>query len=92
MTEHNELLEQLKRTEEATKAKQSEFASILREKERLEQQVAISASAQNTYRIREAIAYGKIQEAIILAETAIAEKKAALVREKDIRGNLFIDA
>lgn len=77
----------MKRTEEFIKNRQNENVSILRERERLEQQIAVSESAQKAYRMREMIAYSKIQEALNVAEAAIAEKNAALTREKDIRGD-----
>lgn len=43
-------------------------------------------STQKTYRLREIVAYNKIQEALNIAETAIAEKNEALSKEKEIRG------
>lgn len=91
LAEHNELLAQLKRSDNIAKGKQNEFASILRENERLGQEIAISKSAQKAYRIREVMAYAKIQEAIGVAEAAITEKNAAVQREKDIKGMIAME-
>lgn len=86
MSEQNQLFEQVKRTEELNKNSKTEIANIMREREHLEQTVALALMTQKEYRIRESIAYNKIQEALNIAEVAIAEKNAALVRENEIRG------
>lgn len=86
LLEHNELLAQIKRSEELAKGQQNAYSSVVREKERLEQEIAISIEAQKSYRIREALAHSKLQEALSVAEAAIAEKNDAIRREKDIKG------
>lgn len=62
--------------------------NMIHEREKLEKQVSMANTSQHTLRIRESIAFNKIQEALNLAEVAISEKNAALVREKDITGEL----
>lgn len=89
LVEHNELLAHIKRSEEVTKGQQNGYASIVREKQRLEQEIAVLITAQKAYRMREAMAHSKIQEALNVAEAAIAEKNAAIQREKDIKGSIF---
>ena len=45
---------------------------------------------KNQYQLRESTAHKKVQDAIQMVEVAIAEKNAALQREKEIRGELRV--
>lgn len=77
--EHNQILTQMKNTE-------AQMLRILRERDALERECTLLQLARREGKIREEVVYAKMQEALNVAEIAIAEKTEALKREKDIQG------
>lgn len=65
-----------------------ETTELRKERDVCKQQLTFLYEQQKQYRIRESTAHEKIQDALQMVETAVAEKNAALLHEKEIRGKV----
>lgn len=68
----------------------SEAMELKKERDDYKAQFKLFCEQQKQYQLRESTAHAKIQEAIQTVEIAIAEKNAALQREKEIRGTFSL--
>lgn len=84
--EHREVLAQLKNMESVLRENRFEMTELKKERDEYKKQLTLFCEQHRDYQLRESIAHAKIQDAIQMIETALAEKNAALQREKEIRG------
>lgn len=86
--EHKEVLARLKNMERVLYENRYENTELRKERDVYKIQLKSLCEQHKQYQQREAIAHAKIQDAIQMVEAAVAEKNAALQREKEIRGEL----
>lgn len=67
-----------------------EAIELKKERDDYKNQLKLLGEQQKQYQLRESTAHTKIQDAIQMVEIALAEKSAALQREKEIRGKLSL--
>lgn len=63
-----------------------ETTELRKERDEYKKQLKIFCELHKQYQIRESIAHTKMQDALQMIEAALAEKSAAMQREKEIRG------
>lgn len=66
-----------------------ETVELKKERDDLKKQLLTLCEQHKQYQIRESISHAKIQDAIVMVEAALAEKTAALQREKETRGKYY---
>lgn len=90
--EHKEVLAQLKNMETVVRENRFEVIELRKERDEYKNRIKSLCEQHKQHQYRETIAYTKIQDAIQMVESAMAEKNAALLREKEIRGmkKLFV--
>lgn len=88
--EHKEVIAQLKNMESILRENRSETMDLKKERDDYKNQLKLLCGQHKQYQLRESTAHTKIQDAIQMVETAMAEKDAALQREKEIRGKLTL--
>lgn len=88
--EHKDVLAQLKHMENVLRENREEVFELRKERDKYKKQLKSSSELYKQYHLRETILHAKIQDAIQMVESALAEKNAALQREKEIRGNFII--
>lgn len=86
--EHKGVLSQLKNMENVLRENRFEITELKRERDEYKKQVKLLSEQQRQCQIRESIAHTKVHDAIQMVEVALAEKTAAIQREKEIRGEL----
>lgn len=84
--EHHEVLAQLKNMESVLRENRLETIELRKERDDLKKQLLTLCEQHKQYQIRESISHAKLQDAILMVEAALAEKTAALQREKETRG------
>lgn len=89
LCEQSQSLEHIQKTESTLNNAKSQIVEIMRERRNLEQRVQFSTTTLREHMNRETEALAKIQEVLHIADDAIAEKNSALLREKEIRGNVL---
>ncbi|XP_031618135.1 interactor of constitutive active ROPs 2, chloroplastic-like [Contarinia nasturtii] len=83
--EHKEVLAQLKNMENVLRENRFEMVEIRKERDEYKKQMKSLSELHKQYQVRETVAHTKIQDALHMVEAALAEKHAALQREKEIR-------
>lgn len=86
--EHKEVLAQLKNMETVLRENRFEATELRKERDEYKKQLRTLCEQHKQHQQRETIAYAKIQDALQMVESALAEKDAALQREKEIRGKV----
>lgn len=86
--EHKEVLAQLKNMEHVLRENRFETTELRRERDDCKKQLKLLYEQQKQYQFRESTAHAKIQDALQMVETAVVEKNAALLHEKEIRGKI----
>lgn len=87
--EHKEVLAQLKNMENILRENRFEASELRKERDDIKKQLLTLCEQHRQYQIRESISHAKIQDAIAMVETALAEKTAALQRERETRGEYY---
>lgn len=84
--EHKEMLAQLKNMESVLRDNRFETIELRKERDEYKKQLKSFCELHKQYQIRESIAHTKLQDALQMIEAALAERNAAMIREKEIRG------
>lgn len=79
-------MEKIRQNESSLTIAKNQVAEIMRDKTDLEIRLSKSTVSLKEHMDRESNALSKIQEVLQVAEAAIADKNAALIREQEIRG------
>lgn len=66
-----------------------EIVELRKERDEYKNQIKSLTELRKQFQVRESIAHSKIQDALNMVETALAEKSAAMQREKEIRGSIL---
>lgn len=85
--EHREVLAQLRNMESVLRDNRFETTELRKERDEYKKKLESFCELHKQYQIRESIAHTKMQDAIHMIEAAMAERNAAMQREKEIRGN-----
>lgn len=88
--EHKEVLAQLKNMESVLRDNRYETTELRKERDEYKKQLKTFCELHKQYQIRESIAHTKMQDALQMIEAALAEKNAAMLREKEIRGEFHL--
>lgn len=86
ISEHKDVLSQLKNMESTIHECRAEIVGLKVERDEQKQKLTALSDEHVRCQSREKAAYTKLNEAIQVVETAIVEKNAALQREKELRG------
>lgn len=87
--EHRDILAQLKNMESVLRESRFETTELRKERDAYKNKLKSYCDSQKQYQIRESIAHTKLQDALQMIEAALAEKNAAMQREKEIRGEFL---
>lgn len=91
-SEHQEVLAKLKNYETVLRENRFEAIELRKERDEYKNQLKLLCEKHKQHQYRETIAYAKIQDALQMVESALAEKNAALQREKEIRGEFYANS
>lgn len=91
-SEHQEVLAKLKNYETVLRENRFEAIELRKERDEYKNQLKSLCEKHKQHQYRETIAYAKIQDALQMVESALAEKNAALQREKEIRGESYANS
>ncbi|XP_055323912.1 uncharacterized protein LOC129578801 isoform X2 [Sitodiplosis mosellana] len=83
--EHRDVLAQLKNMENVLRDNRFETTELRKERDAYKKQLKSYCELHKQYQLRESIAHTKMHDALQMIETALAEKNAAMLREKEIR-------
>lgn len=86
IVEHRDVLNQLKNMESAIYESRSEITDLKIARDDYKRKVSLLSEEHKRCEAREKQAYAKLVEALHMVDTAIADKNAALHREKELRG------
>lgn len=92
IAEHQSVLSQLKNVEGILRENRNEVATLKKERDEYKTKYLSMYEQRQKFEQRESVAITKIMDALQMVDAAIAEKNAAVAREKEIRGKyLCID-
>lgn len=86
LSEQSTSIGKVQQTENTLNSAKSHIIEIMRQRSDLEKRLIKSNTALKEHMDRETVALNKIQEVLILADAAIAEKNEALEREQETKG------
>lgn len=89
LAELSKSLEKNRDTERALNASNNKNSELIKNRMELEECLNKANAIAREHMIRETEAIRKVQEALHVAETAMLEKNASLIRERDISGLYF---
>lgn len=90
LSEQSTSIGKVQQTENTLNSAKSHIIEIMRQRSDLEKRLIKSNTALKEHMDRETVALNKIQEVLILADAAIAEKNEALEREQETKGIIAI--
>lgn len=88
ISEHKEVLIQLKNVQRILCDQRSEVNELKKERDDYKHRLSICLEQNKQFQARESASYAKVQEAVRTVEIAVAQKNAALEKEKDVRGKI----